>query len=189
MKKLLIAALLLAVTASVALAADKPVFLTDASGDGKGAPDVLGLAVHQQGKRVVFEFALADRTERLKKGEYLVFFVDADNNPKTGGNGAGADYTIDMNQSTKELLRVSKYNPKSKLIDFDKSFNASFGKLWGTLTGPAQTWRFYFTPSMFGIKPGQTFGFYGRAESAGSGNDYTFDRVPNGSARSHFTVR
>ena len=40
-------------------------------------------------------------------------------------------------------------------------------------------YRFYFTPSMFGIKPGATFGFYGRAESAGSEDDYTFDRAPN----------
>lgn len=179
---LALAALAVAGTAVATALAGNSVTLTDPSGDNKAGPDSLGLLVRASKGQEIVDYALDRQTE---KGEYLVVFIDADNNAKTGGNGSGADFLIEYEQADHGLLRVDKYNPKTKKLEFVKSFNSSFKRLWGQLPAPGSTYRFYFTPSMFGIKKGQTFGIYARAESAGE--SYTFDRIPN-TGTAHITA-
>lgn len=154
------------------------VTVKDPAGDSKTAPDVTGLALRQEGARVVYDLALGGRANRLADGEYLVLFLDSDANAATGGANAGADYLIEFEQTADGVLRVYRYDPAKRKFAFDRGFNASLRTLWGgRLDSPPNVWRLYFTPSMFGI--GVSFRFHARAESAGQGKNYTFDRVPD----------
>jgi hypothetical protein len=143
MGNLWLAPLVLAVAATVvAAAASAPggrVSVNDAAGDNKTAPDVTSLELRQEGARVVYEFAITGRPNKLEEGEYLVFFVDSDNNPKTGGNKAGADYLMEFEQKGKGLLRVNKYDPAKKEFLYDGTFTRSFRKQWGGLNAPTRS--------------------------------------------------
>ena len=166
------------VSAAASAPGPSAVTVKDPAGDNKTAPDVTGLALRQEGVRVVYDLAIGNRANRLADGEYLVLFVDSDNNAETGGGNAGADYLIEFEQTGDGVLRVYRHDAVKRKFAFDKGFNASLRTLWGgRLASPPNVWRFYFSPSMFGT--GTSFRFYARTESAGQGKDYTFDRVPD----------
>lgn len=178
-----LAPLVVAIAFSIVSAASSapgpsPVTVNDPAGDSQTAPDVTRLALRQEGARVVYDLAIAGRADRFAEGEYVVFFVDSDGNAATGGGNAGADYLIEYEQRGDGVLRVYRHDPVKRAFAFERGFNASLGTLWGgRLDSPPNVWRFYFSPSMFGN--GASFRFYARAESAGQGKNYTFDRVPD----------
>ena len=154
------------------------VTVKDPVGDSQAAPDVTGLGLRQERSRIVYDVSITGRADRLAEGEYIVLFLDADNDDSTGGNGSGADYLIEFEQKGDGVLRVYRYDTIKKGFAFERGFNGSFRTLWGgRLDSPANVWRFYFTPRMFGIAG--SFRVYARAESAGAGRAYTFDRVPD----------
>jgi hypothetical protein len=167
----------LTLVAVAASASSPPVRASDPTGDNQTAPDVTGLAVRQEGERIVTEIAVADRTNKLETGEFLVFFVDSDANAATG-NKDGADYVVEYEQTAAEgLFRVYRWSTAGGQFAFDKGFNASFGTGWGRLPSPSGTLRVFFKPKLFGIAA--KLDVYARSESAGAGDDYTFDRVPD----------
>jgi hypothetical protein len=162
---------------AAAPAAGPPVTVTDPGGDNQTAPDVTSLAIRQEGDHIVCEITLADRTNRLETGEFIVFFVDSDANRATG-NKDGADYIVEFEQTaTQSFFRIYRWSAAKSKFDFDTGFNPSFGTDWGRLASPSGMLRIFFKPKLFGI--GAKFNLFARSESAGEGDNFTFDRVPD----------
>ena len=177
----------LAPTAASAPSQGATVVVRDAKGDNKTAPDVTSVTVRQQSKtRVIIEFRIDDDNDALDTGQFLVFFIDKDRNARTGSKD-GAEYLFEFEQASPQAqIRIHKYNPKTKKLEYDASFRASFGKRWGGLNAPFNVWRFFFDPTQMGIT--KSFGFAARSEGTGEDDAYDVDRVPNTGSRI-FTLR
>lgn len=157
-----------------------PVHVVDPAGDNKDAPDLQWLDVRQQGDRVEYGASFTNRVSRLETGEFFVFYVDADADRSTGSS-EGFEFLIEFEQEAgkSSVWRVHRWNTTTKKFASDSSFASSFRTDWGLSTGPslANELHGFFKPGLFGIQT--RFNFAARAESAGEGDNYTFDRAPD----------